>query len=55
LRFWDMACSLSLEPLARFVTGGAGARPDHPISGDGQGILVDLNEQPIGLNYQADG
>jgi hypothetical protein len=20
-----------LEPLARFVTGGAGARPDHPI------------------------
>src|SRR6516164_4331309 len=33
LRFWDMACSLSLEPLARFVTGGAGARPDHPISG----------------------
>ena len=32
-----MACSLSLEPLARFVTGGAGARPDHPING-GQGI-----------------
>jgi hypothetical protein len=25
LRFWDMACSLSLEPLARFFTGGAGA------------------------------
>src|SRR6516225_5975968 len=23
---------LSLEPLARFVTGGAGARPDHSIS-----------------------
>src|SRR6516164_11659030 len=36
LRFWDMACSLSLEPLARFVTGGAGARPDHPISGHEQ-------------------
>jgi hypothetical protein len=33
LRFWDMACSLSLEPLARFVTGGAGARPDHSITG----------------------
>src|SRR5204862_7220997 len=33
LRFWDMACSLSLEPLAKFVAGGAGARPDHPISG----------------------
>ena len=33
LRFWDMACSLALEPLARFVTGGAGARPDHSISG----------------------
>jgi hypothetical protein len=28
-----LACSLSLEPLARFVTGGAGARPDHPIIG----------------------
>src|SRR5215471_9506580 len=28
LRFWDVACSLSLEPLARFVAGGAGARPD---------------------------
>src|SRR3974390_1177997 len=24
---------LSLQPLARFVTGGAGARPDHSISG----------------------
>jgi hypothetical protein len=23
------ACSLCLEPLARFVTGGAGARPCH--------------------------
>src|SRR5574338_1401489 len=32
-RFWDMVCSFALEPLARFVTGGAGARPDHPISG----------------------
>jgi len=31
LRFWDMACSLSLEPLARFDAGGAGARPDHSI------------------------
>jgi hypothetical protein len=28
-----MTCSLCLEPLARFVTGGAGARPDYPISG----------------------
>jgi hypothetical protein len=27
--------SLSLEPLARFVTGGAGARPGHPITGSG--------------------
>jgi hypothetical protein len=27
-----MACSFALEPLARFVAGGAGARPDHPIS-----------------------
>jgi hypothetical protein len=27
LMFWDM------EPLARFVPGGAGARPDHSISG----------------------
>ena len=33
--FWALGCRrapLSLEPLARFVTGGAGARPDHPIS-----------------------
>jgi hypothetical protein len=27
-----MTGSLSLEPLARFVPGGAGALPDHPIS-----------------------
>src|SRR6476620_10365069 len=33
LRVWDMGCSLSLAPLARFVAGRAGARPDHPISG----------------------
>jgi hypothetical protein len=33
LRLWDMGCSLSLAPLARFVAGGAGARPDHPIKG----------------------
>src|SRR4029450_6450807 len=33
LRLWDMGCSLSLAPLARFVAGGAGARPDHPING----------------------
>src|SRR6516225_2095384 len=33
LSLWDMGCSLSLAPLARFVAGGAGARPDHPISG----------------------
>src|SRR5262245_14184551 len=33
LRLWDMGCSLSLAPLARFVAGRAGARPDHPISG----------------------
>jgi hypothetical protein len=32
LSLWDMGCSLSLAPLARFVAGGAGARPDHPIS-----------------------
>src|SRR6516165_7209314 len=31
LSLWDMGCSLSLAPLARFVAGGAGARPDHPI------------------------
>src|SRR5215471_11213222 len=37
LRCWGSGtwrAPLSLEPLARFVTGGAGARPDHPISGD---------------------
>src|SRR6516164_10166677 len=34
LSLWDMGCSLSLAPLARFVAGGAGARPDHPISGN---------------------
>jgi hypothetical protein len=28
----DTGCSLSLVPLARFVDGGAEARPDHPIS-----------------------
>src|SRR5689334_20518462 len=28
-----MGCSLSLAPLARFVAGRAGARPDHPING----------------------
>ena len=33
LMFWDMACSLSVAPLAKFVPGGAGARPDHSISG----------------------
>src|SRR5262249_39426350 len=33
LRLWDMGCSLSLAPLARFVAGGAAARPDHPITG----------------------
>ena len=33
LGFWDIGVLLALEPLARFVTGGAGARPDHPISG----------------------
>jgi hypothetical protein len=33
LRFWDMACSFVFGALARFVAGGAGARPDHPISG----------------------
>src|SRR5215471_9922481 len=35
LRCWGSGtwrAPLSLEPLARFVTGGAGARPDHPIS-----------------------
>jgi hypothetical protein len=30
----DMACSLSLAPLPASLACGAGARPDHPISGN---------------------
>ena len=30
---WVMACPFVFEPLARFVAGGAEARPDHPING----------------------
>jgi hypothetical protein len=35
--FRDMACSLSLVPLPSFYRWfGAGARPDHPITGQSQ-------------------
>src|SRR5262245_23715287 len=34
LSFSDMACSLTLVPRGQFrLLAGAGARPDHPISG----------------------
>jgi hypothetical protein len=44
---------LSLQPLARFVTGGAGARPDHPISGHRSegplvGSVADLHNSSVG-------
>ena len=54
LRLWDMACSLSLEPLARFVTGGAGARPDHPIRWVNRPASLWIAED-FGAALQADG
>src|SRR5215467_111854 len=47
LRLWDMGCSLSLAPLARFVAGRAGARPDHPISGHERAPLLRCVSQEL--------
>jgi hypothetical protein len=41
-----LCAPLSLEPLARFVTGGAGARPDHPMSGHERVRLLLCNLSP---------
>src|SRR5262245_31376230 len=62
---WDMACSLPLAPLASclwrpwpaFTAGGAGARPDHPISKHRQGFSHAVAKRvsaPINLLVWAD-
>jgi hypothetical protein len=37
--FWDMACSFFGAPSQHSIAGGAGARPDHPINGQGPVFL----------------
>jgi hypothetical protein len=61
LSLCGMACSSSLASRASFLAGGAGARPDHPISGHCNPIQVNASPGPrrsdrrgIGLEDAAD-
>src|SRR5262245_27383764 len=61
LSFSDMACSLTLVPRGQFrLLAGAGARPDHPISGVGTVVgaadimqgCADAGEAPLLIDAQ---